>query len=83
MQTEYHNEIAYQEKKHHHPRSGWSVIMGWGHISSVFEGYMPPEDRVELNASGTKSKLVKVKKSFAPAVRNQNIRVEVDLAEYK
>jgi len=36
---------------------------------------------VELNTSGTKSKLVELKKTYASAVSNQNIRVEVDLAE--
>jgi len=32
-----------------------NVIMGWSHISSVFEGYVPPEKRVELDTSSTKS----------------------------
>ena len=58
-----------------------NVIMGWSHISSVFEGYVPPEERVELESSGTKSKLVELKKTYASSVRNQNNRVEVDLAE--
>jgi len=58
-----------------------NVIMGWSHISSVFEGYVPPEERVELDTSGTKSKLVELKKTYASSVRNQNNRVEVDLAE--
>ena len=58
-----------------------NVIMGWSHISSVFEGYVPPEERVELDTAVTKSKLVELKKTYASSVRNQNNRVEVDLAE--
>jgi len=42
-----------------------NIIMGWSHISSVFEGYVPPEERVELDTSGTKSKLVELKKTYA------------------
>ena len=56
-----------------------NVIMGWSHISSVFEGYVPPEERVELDTAVTK--LVELKKTYASSVRNQNNRVEVDLAE--
>ncbi len=36
---------------------------------------------VELDASGTKSKLVELEKTYASSVRSQNNRVEVDLAE--
>jgi len=36
---------------------------------------------VELGTSGTKSKLVELKKTYASSVRNQNNRVDVDLAE--
>ena len=53
-----------------------NIIMGWSQISSVFEGYVPPEERVELETPGTTSKLVELS-----SVRNQNNRVEVDLAE--
>ena len=36
---------------------------------------------VELETPGTKSKLVELKKTYASSVRNQNKRVEADLAE--
>ena len=36
---------------------------------------------VELETPGTTSKLVELKKTYASSVRNQNNRVEVDLAE--
>ena len=48
---------------------------------SVIQQYVPPEERVELETPGTKSKLVELKKTYASSVRNQNNRVEVDLAE--
>jgi len=40
---------------------------------------VPPEERVELDTAVTK--LVELKKTYASSVRNQNNRVEVDLAE--
>ena len=36
---------------------------------------------VELDTYGIKSKLMELKKTYASSVRNQNNRVEVDLAE--
>ena len=36
---------------------------------------------VELSTAVTKSKLVELKKTYESSVRNQNNRVEVDLAE--
>ena len=42
---------------------------------------MPPEERIELDTAVTKSKLVELKNTYASSVRNQNNRVEEDLAE--
>jgi hypothetical protein len=38
---------------------------------------------VGFNPSGTKSKLVEMKKSYASAVKDQNARLEIELAECK
>ncbi len=51
----------------------------------TYKMYCPVKRRiditVELETSGTKSKLVELKKIYASSVRNQNNRVEGDLAE--
>ena len=55
------------------------VIMGWTHLSHVFEGYISPEERVEKKARDTNSNLVEWKKSYASAVENQNLKVQEEI----
>lgn len=58
-----------------------NAIMGWTHIKTVFEDYVPPEERVEMKAPGPKTKLVQMKKLYRDAVMAQNSVVHEELRE--
>ena len=58
-----------------------NVIMGWAHIKTVFENYVPPEERVETKAPGPKTKLVQLKKTYKDAVLTQNSMIQEELKQ--
>lgn len=58
-----------------------NAIMGWAHIKTVFEDYVPPEERVEMKAPGPKTKLVQMKKLYRDAVLTQNSMIHEELKE--
>ena len=58
-----------------------NAIMGWSHIKTVFEDYVPPEERVETKASGPRSKLAERRKRCRTAVLEQEAKIHEELKE--